>query len=431
MRTHLLTHLRWILAAIALIGLCSAGPAAGLRPAAAQSAPSDGLVCTSAGPNPTFTLTTQTGYIGTPDDNLLFMWGYSEGSNAFQYPGPVLCVNEGDTVTVILNNTLPEATSIVFPGQTAVLANGQLAQPQFSGATLTSLTNVAAANGGSVTYSFVADEPGTYLYQSGTDPAKQVRMGLFGALIVRPSLGANFAYNRADSQFNPNTEYLALLSEVDPYLSQAVEAGLPFNMNNYHPRYWLINGRGFPDSIAANYATWLTSQPYGALVRIFPYDATTNPQPALMRYLNVGSEDFPLHPHGNNGRLIGRDGQPLAAAGGEDLSYEKFTFRVGPGQTWDVLFQWRDAEQYNPTTNMVPSTIPELQNIVYGMFYGGSPYLGQQGPIPVGTTSDNQCGEYYIISHNHALHQLSSWGVLMTGPASFMRIDPPLPNACP
>ena len=38
-------------------------------------------------------------------------------------------------------------------------------------------------------------------------------------------------------------------------------------MNNYHPRYWLINGRGFPDSIADNGASWLPTQPYGALAR--------------------------------------------------------------------------------------------------------------------------------------------------------------------
>ncbi len=34
------------------------------------------------------------------------MWGYSNGFDPFQHPGPVLCVHEGDTVTVILHNTL-------------------------------------------------------------------------------------------------------------------------------------------------------------------------------------------------------------------------------------------------------------------------------------------------------------------------------------
>ena len=82
-----------------------------------------------------------------------------------------------------------------------MLANGVPAQPQFDvSGNLTSLTN-AAAPGRSVTYSFVAPEPGSYVYESGTSPAKQVPMGLFGALIVRPTLGADYADNRVDSQF--------------------------------------------------------------------------------------------------------------------------------------------------------------------------------------------------------------------------------------
>ena len=45
------------------------------------------------------------------------------------------------------------------------------------------------------------------------------------------------------------------------------------------------------------------------------------------------------------------------------------------------------------------------------MFYGGSPYLGDTEPMPPGIQTLNECGEFYIIAHNHALHQLTSWGV--------------------
>jgi FtsP/CotA-like multicopper oxidase with cupredoxin domain len=412
------------------------------QPAEAQTSPQIGVVCTTGtSPNPTFTLTTKTGYILLPDSNIMFMWGYSEGSQPFQHPGPVLCVNQGDTVTVILHNTLPEPVSIMFPGQENVLANGTLAQPQFDGGgNLASLTNVAAANGGSMTYSFVATEPGTYLYESGTNPRKQVGMGLFGALIVRPTLGADFVYNRADSQFMPQEEFLMLLSEIDPYLNQAVERGRPFNMNNYHPRYWLLNGRGFPDTIADNFASWLPNQPYGALALVHefhpnetlpPSDPNYHPYPGLARYINVGTEDYPHHPHGNNGLVIGRDGRALETSTGGDLSFEKFDINIGPGQTWDVIFRWYDAEQYNPTTNPVPVTVPSLANQEIGMFYSGSPYLGVKEILPPGIQTLNQCGEYYIISHNHALYQITSWGVTMTGPITYMRIDPPLPNNCP
>jgi FtsP/CotA-like multicopper oxidase with cupredoxin domain len=434
-----------ILVSVALAGaaILAAANTATTR-AATEASNRVGIACTTdAGTTPHFSLTTRSGFINLPDGTTAFMFGYSEGSQPFQHPGPVLCVNEGDTVTVILHNTLSRRVSIAFPGQHDVLANGVPAQPEVDGGgRITSMTTSAAPSTGSVTYTFVADEPGTYLYESGTDPETQVRLGLFGSLIVRPSLGTGFAYDRPDSQFNPDTEFLALLSEIDPYLSAAVQANKTFNFNNYHPRYWLINGRGFPDSIADNFAAWLPAQPYGALAAIHPNDkyladgvtlnpSPQNPLPSLTRFLSVGTEDYPFHPHGNNGRVIGRDGRPLEGPAGQDMSFEKFAVNVGPGQTWDVLFSWRDNEAYDSTTHPIPVDEPNLQDLEVGMFYSGSAYLGESNPMPPGIQTLNECGEFYIIAHNHALYQITSWGVNMTGPITYTRVDPPLPNSCP
>jgi len=400
------------------------------------------MVCTtSSSPNPTFNLDAKPGYIFTADGNTMFMWSYSVTNGAFQYPGPVLCVNQGDTVTVILHNSLPERVSIMFPGQENVQANGASAQPEFLGAggILSSLTN-SAVTGGTVTYSFVANNPGTFIYESGTDPKKQVEMGLASALVVRPTLGATFVYNRADTQFTQGEEFIAILTEIDPYLHQSVEVGKTnFNMNNYHPRYWLLNGRGFPDTVADNFASWLPAQPYGALALIHPFNNTAapgdpayHPYPGVERFVNLGTEDFPFHPHGQNGLVIGRDGHALEGVGGEDLSMEKFAVNVGPGQTWDVLFRWYDAEQYADTDNhRVTVAPPDLVNLTVGMFSSGSPYLGTKGVLPPGVQTLNQCGEYYIISHNHALFQLDAWGQTMAGPITYLRVDPPQPNTCP
>jgi len=422
---------KWIglgMALLVIMGFLLTGSLVKTQPAVAQAQPAVGIACTYG---PTYSLDAKPGYIVLSDGNTMYMWSYSLGGQAFQYPGPVLCVNQGDTVTVVLHNTLTENVSIMFPGQENVLANGAPAQPQFSGSgALTSLTNVAPASGGSMTYSFVASKPGTYLYESGTSPEKQVRMGLAGVLIVRPTAGANFAYSRADSQFTPEEEFLVFLSEIDPYQHQAAEQNKPFDLTKYHVHYWLINGRTFPDSIADNFASWLPSQPYGALARIHPYDSTSHPYPGLARYVNVGFEEIPFHPHGNNGVVIGRDGNPLEGLGGEDLTFEKFAINIGPGQTWDVLFKWYDAENYNES-NPVPVTIPDIANQTIGMFYSGSPYLGMMGPMPPGMSTLNQCGEYYIISHNHALFQLDAWGMTMAGQITYLRVDPPLPNNCP
>ncbi|MGE5619127.1 MAG: multicopper oxidase domain-containing protein, partial [Sphingomonadaceae bacterium] len=440
------------LAALAVLALTGVD-----GPATAQSAalPRTGMIC-STSPSATFTLTTKEGYISIPDGNTVYMWGFSEGNKSFQHPSPVLCVQEGDTVTITLHNTLNEDVSIVFPGQENVLANGVPSQPVFNDAgELLSLAPVAPANGGSVTYSFVANRPGTFIYESGTEPAKQVNMGLYGALVVRPALDPSlpttdphtgqpiaYAYNDAGTAYDPSTEYLLIMAEIDPELHTAVEQGLLYDMNRYTPRYWTYNGRSFPDTVADNGATHLPNQPYSALVYMRPLDPNPtlsdgspnpgyNPRPVLIRHLNVGTVDFSHHPHGNHGRVIAWDGHQLKGEDGRDRSIEKFTVTVAPGRTLDALFAWVDVEKWNPVTNPIPVAIPQLQDLTIGQFFGGSPYLGQEENLPVGTQSFNQCGEYYHIAHSHSLHKISAWGIVLSGHITFARIDPPLPNQCP
>jgi FtsP/CotA-like multicopper oxidase with cupredoxin domain len=441
MTTSLRSNRRLVRRGLALAtgGLLALGTALATQvaPAAAADPPRNGIVCTTGGPatkQPVFDLTTRTGYIDLPDGNTAFMWGYSNGFDPFQHPGPVLCVHEGDVVTVILHNTLTVATSMVFPGQDDVRADDVPSQPQVDTGTgmMTSLAPGAVPTTGTVTYTFTANRAGTYLYEAGTDPETQVRMGLFGALIVRPvdDTGVahnDHAYDSSDSVFDSSEEFMVLLSEIDPYQHQAVERGKSFNITKYKARYWLINGRGYPDSIADNGASWLPNQPYGSLATVQPYSAA-HPLNGMARYLSVGSEDYPFHPHGNNGLVIGRDGHELKN-GTADMSMEKFAINIGPGQTWDVLFKWYDAENYSPT-NPVTVTVPSLANQVVGTFYSGSPYLGSTQALPPGVQTLNQCGEYYIISHNHALYQITSWGATMTGPITYMRIEPPTPNNC-
>ena len=99
----------------------------GSSPAAAGDLVPDGVVCTygsegQAASTQTFTLTARDGHVTTPDGNTVYMWGFADGKGTFQYPGPNLCVKQGDRVRMILKNTLPAKTSIIFPGQTGVMA---------------------------------------------------------------------------------------------------------------------------------------------------------------------------------------------------------------------------------------------------------------------------------------------------------------------
>ncbi len=418
------------------LAVVAAGLWIGTSPAAA-AAPASGLVCATDAAN-SFSLTAQSGYISTPDGNQVYMWGYGLGGSGYQYPGPVLCVTQGAQLSIALTNTLPEDTSLVFPGIDGVRAGGQFSQPVLDGTgRMTSLAPVANANGGSMTYTLTADQPGTYIYETGTDQAKQREMGMYGAIVVRPSGHADQAYADAGTRFKPDTEFLMMLSQVDPAVHSAVETGAPYDLADNHPRYYFTNGRSFPDSIDPNNAAWLPSQPYSALVHIVaqPHDVVANPAaadafaPALVRYVNMGPHPYPFHPHGNDGRMVGRDGRPLrrGAGPGADQSYLKFTVDVGQGQTADVLYNYTDEEGYNPTTNPVPVQLPPLQDMIFkdsATYYSGSPYLGVQDDMPVGTTSFNQCGEYYHVMHSHDLHQVTNYGAAMGGMLTLMRIDP-------
>jgi len=381
----------------------------------------------------TFNLTTRTGHIQTPDGGSVFMWGFTmdvgnvgqggTGNGKFQMPGPVLCVNEGDPITINLENPAAplgpgEPVSIVFRGQSGVLTSGGDVDGLF--------TREVTPGGATVTYTFTADEPGTYLYESGTNPHKQIEMGLYGALIVRPTgpgFGPNFAYNDASTEFDPAREYLLLMHEIDPALHLAVERIQPFDATTKHDRYWTINGRSFPDTVTNHFAPWLPAQPYGAFVWI----RADSPQPALIRYANAGLRNHPFHPHANHVQVIARDGRPLG-----DLSMEAFTKTIGAGQTTDGLFRWNDVEHWTPDAT-VPVQIPGLLNLVFKddyTSYSGSPYLGFQDDLPPAVATYNQCGEFYYPWHSHALNEFQNFNEGFGGLATLLRVDPPLPK-CP
>src|SRR5258705_7765650 len=370
------------------------------------ASPPSGLDCASSSSN-AFSLTAAGGYISTPDGNSIYMWSYGLSGGSFQVPGPTLCVTSGVTVTVVLHNTLAEPTSIIFPGQRQVRGDGRPVQPEVdSTGNLTSLTNSAAANTGSVTYTFVAGAPGTYLYQSGTDVQKQVQMGLYGALVIRPAGHPDQENNRPDSAFDPGHEYLYLLSEIDPDLHLAVERRRAYDFTKFRARYFMINGRSMPDTLAPNHAEWLPNQPYGALIHVRPYDAATNRMPTLIRYLNAGSINYPFHPHGSDEQLIPRDGHPAQGPAGQDPSLSNFLIDLAPGQTVDTLMVWKDAEHWDPSTNPIPVPLPALQDQIVGpgteTWFAENPYLGgAQGELPAGVVQNNQCSEYYHVAHSH------------------------------
>lgn len=283
-------------------------------------------------PGNTFNLRASDGYIYTGEGNAIYVWGFGDQAGYMQYPGPTLIVRQGQTVQINLDNSLNEPVSIVIPGF-QVTATGGTEGP---------ITREAAPNG-TVSYSFVADKPGTFIYQSGSNPALQIEMGLSGTLIVRPvdfdPINNRIAYPGVEYDH----EYLYFHSEMDYRIHELVEFGQNqlVDQTTYFPYYWFYNGRTSPDVWSDAGVPWLPSQPYNCAPRMHPNEKM------LLRVVGGGRDPHPFHHHGNNGLLVARDGMLLASApdAGPDLGVSRFTQTIMPGGTLDVIFDpWKGAE---------------------------------------------------------------------------------------
>ncbi len=366
-----------------------------------------------------------------------------------QYPGPTLIVNQGDTVTINLTNELPVATSIVFPGQSGVIATS-------SGSTGLQ-TAEADANGGTATYTFVASMPGTYLYQSGTQPALQIEMGLVGALVVRPPV-AKQAYGHAGTAYD--REYLLVLTEMDPDIHlQVAQGNLSPDTSDYFPVQWYINGRNGMDTLYGDNIPWMPTQPYGSMVLAKPSEKV------LLRLVNAGRDAHPFHTHGNHITVVARDGRMLESAPGTgpDLAWSDFTIKAIPGATFDGLFTWTGknmgwdirgaspllhahtcngkalgqaqdpgAPEYDPLTKewcadhgkAFPVALPTQLELTYGMAYSGSPYLGTTGPLPPGSGEWNPFMGYFFMWHSHSEKELTNNDIFPGGMLTMFVVVP-------
>jgi FtsP/CotA-like multicopper oxidase with cupredoxin domain len=106
---HFKNALTGCVAALAVVLVLSPAPASAAIP---------GITGTN------FNLTARSGILSTPDGGSYLIWGYADGAGNAQYPGPTLMVNQGDTITVTLNNELNMPVSMIFPGMANLTVQG-------------------------------------------------------------------------------------------------------------------------------------------------------------------------------------------------------------------------------------------------------------------------------------------------------------------
>ena len=78
----------------------------------------------------------------------------------------------------------------------------------------------------------------------------------------------------------------------------------------------------------------------------------------------------------------------------------------------------------NNGTQPIANEDGQIQIVVNGEFWSGTPYLGYQHRAKPGELQMNECGEYYDVAHSHALFQVTNFGAGIGGMLTMIRVDP-------
>jgi hypothetical protein len=247
-------------------------------------------------------------------------------------PGPTLRVGPDDNVLIIhLMNNLSEPVSLNILGQSLTNNSGPV-WTNFPEDTETWSGSRPAGNYTARVRSFTHEtqpgqvgeyrwesfRSGTYMLQSGTNPAKQVQMGMFLPVVKDVSQGSAYSGVPYDA------EVIIVFHEIDPVIQTAIAAGLygavPGSVIgssvDYEPKYFLMNGMSYPDA---------------GMQHINGTGPLFKGERLLIRFLNAGLETHVPQLLGLYMTLWSEDGNRL------QYPKQEYGFELAPGKTADAI----------------------------------------------------------------------------------------------
>ncbi len=219
--------------------------------------------------------------------NFVDGWGYNG-----QIPGPLIQVDVGDSVQVIVENELPMGTDVHWHGVRVPNDQDGVAP----------ITQDLIMPGESFTYEFVADEPAIGMYHPHHHGQMKLPNGMFGAFIIGET-GADLPLPSGTIGGKEVPDDIDIVQEVPMILNDAGSIGLS------------LNGKSFPatEPIVVDEGDWF-----------------------VIHYYNEGHGIHPMHLHQMPQLVFAKDGFPLDAPQWED------TVNVAPGERYSVLVQATD-----------------------------------------------------------------------------------------
>lgn len=288
-------------------------------------------------------------------------------------PGPVLRFREGDEVVIRVTNKLREITGIHWHG--LLVPNDQDGVP--------GVTYPGIRPGETFTYRFKLRQSGTYWYHSHA--ALQEAAGYFAPLIIEPAKPDPFQYDRdyvvviSDWIDTPPAQVLANLKKVDGY----------YNYRRVTAPQFFAQLRSAPDAKARE-ALWAERMEW-AKMRMDPTDYSDGGDEwsFLLQGKRPGENWTGLFKPGERVRLRFINASPMnlydvripglpmtvVQADGQNVNpVEVDEFRIGNGETYDVIVQPKEAKAHT-------IFVPTIARIGYAR---GTlaPELGMSAPVP-------------------------------------------------
>jgi manganese oxidase len=248
----------------------------------------------------------------------LDLWGYNGTS-----PGPTVQVMQGDRVRIVVENHLPEPTSMHWHG--FEIPNNMDGVP--------GIVQDPIPPGGRFVYEFTLHQEGTYFYHSHM--AMQEMMGMIGAFIMHP---------KKPYQPSVNKDFAIILQEYAVLPNNSVPNTMSMEFN------WLtFNGKAGP-------AITPLIVRVGDRVRI--------------RLINIGMDHHPIHLHGNTFYVTGTEGGRAP----QSTWRPENTVLVGVAQARDIEFHAKYPGEWmlhchmpHHTMNQMSSSVGPMTRLGKGM----------------------------------------------------------------
>ena len=297
-------------------------------------------------------------------------WVMDQGMLAANAPAPTISVDEDDELFLSLTNVGMVMRPDLFDPHTVHWHGFPQASAIFDGVPDAS---VSVNMGASLSYYYKAQDAGTYMYHCHVEATEHMQMGMLGNLWVRPRqnklpdgtmlgthshtnpdagagddslVGDKYAYNDGDASTLYDVEFPIQIGSFDPDFHDASLNVQPLPFAGMRDRYFLLNGRGYPDTTEDTVLSTLDplgeeyqpSQPVDSLVTASVGDRI------LLRISNLNiTEFYTLGTSGLSMEVIALDARLLRDDDGNNMYYKTNSLTLGGGQSADVILDAQAA----------------------------------------------------------------------------------------